>query len=259
MNGALSYLEFPARRARAFTLLELLMALVVFSIVLGAIHVVFFSAMRLRNRTNDAIERALPLQQTMAIIQRDLANLVPPNGALSGALQSTPNLSATTTGIGAGKSGGMASMSTRSSGPQFYTASAILDDNFPWAEVQRVSYHLQPSTNSSLGQDLYRTVARNLLPVMQDDSEDQYLMGGVSEITFQYYDGTANAWKDTWDSTLADLSTGLSNNLPRAIKVQLQLRTEGGGLAAPAPVQLVVPVLAQARTNILLDVGGTNQ
>src|SRR5947208_8795431 len=74
----------------AFTLLELLLAVLVFSIVLAAIHTVFFSALRLRNKTSDAIERSLPLQQTIAIIKRDLANLVPPGGTLSGQLQSTP-------------------------------------------------------------------------------------------------------------------------------------------------------------------------
>src|SRR5437899_9614128 len=67
---------------RAFTLLELLLAVLVFSIVLTAIHVVFFSALKLRARTTEAIERALPLQQTVAIIKRDLENIVPPGGAL---------------------------------------------------------------------------------------------------------------------------------------------------------------------------------
>ena len=71
----------------AFTLLELLLAVLVFSIVLGAIHVVFFTAFKLRNKTADAIERSLPVQQTLAILKRDLANLVPPGGTLSGALQ----------------------------------------------------------------------------------------------------------------------------------------------------------------------------
>src|SRR6266480_4592833 len=87
---------------RGFTLLEILLAILVFSIVLAAIHTVFFSAFRLRNKTSEAIERSLPLQQTLAIIKRDLANLVPPGGLLSGALQSTP-----TTSTGSGLSGSL--------------------------------------------------------------------------------------------------------------------------------------------------------
>jgi type II secretion system protein J len=224
---------------RGFTLLELLLAILVFSIVLGAMHVVFFSAFKLRAKTSDAIERSLPLQQALGIIKRDLANLVPPGGTLSGALQSAPTTSTT-----ASMSGSL----NRGNGPQFYTAVGIVDDNAPWGEIERVSYYLAQPTNNAPGMDLIRSVARNLLPVMQDQTEDQFLMSGVQTITFQYYDGSA--WKDTWDSTQADSATGLSNNLPGAIKMDLQLYNENPSLGTPAPAELIVPLLAQARTNV---------
>ena len=224
---------------RGFTLLEILLAVLVFSIVLAAIHTVFFSAFKLRNKTSEAIERSLPLQQTLAIIKRDLANLVPPGGPLSGALQSTP-----TTSTGSGMSGSL----SRQNGPQFYTAVGIVDDNAPWGETERVSYHLATATNNTPGMDLYRSVARNLLPLIQDETADQFLMSGVESLAFQYYDG--NAWKDTWDSTQADTTTGLTNNLPRAIKLELQLYNENHSYGTPAPVQLVVPVMVLARTNV---------
>ena len=99
--GAESASSFVIRHSsfqRGFTLLELILAILVFSIVLGAIHVVFFSAFRLRNHTTEAVARALPLQQTIAIIKRDLANLAPPGGTLSGQLQSSPTTSTRATG-----------------------------------------------------------------------------------------------------------------------------------------------------------------
>jgi type II secretion system protein J len=230
---------------RGFTLLELLLAVLVFAIVLGAIHVVFFSAFKLRNRTADAIERSLPLQQTLAIIKRDLANLVPPGGTLSGALQSTPTIST---------SGSMTSSLRSQNGPHFYTATGIVDDNAPWSEVRRVAYLLTAPTNDTPGLDLYRSVARNLLPVMQDETDDQFLMSGVEAIAFQYFDG--NAWRDTWDSTLVDSATGQSNNLPRAIKLELQLYSENRTVGFPAPVQLIVPVVVMARTNVTIAISG---
>jgi type II secretion system protein J len=223
-----------------FTLLELLLAVLVFSIVLAAIHVVFFSAFKLRNKTADVIERSLPVQQALAIIKRDLANLVPPGGVLSGALQSTPTL----TTAGSGTSGSL----SQPSGPQFYTAVGIVDDTAPWGEIERVSFRLVPPTNNTAGMDLYRSVARNLLPVLQDETEDQYLMSGVESIAFQFYDG--NAWKDTWDSTQADTTTGLSNHVPYAIKMDLQLYNQNPSAGQPAPVELIVPVLVLARTNV---------
>lgn len=237
-----------SRRAQGFTLLELLLAVLVFAIVLGAIHLVFFSAFKLRNKTAEAIERSLPLQQTLAIIKRDLANLVPPDGTLSGALQSTPTLP---TGSG------MTASLNRQSGPQFYTAVGIVDDNTPWGEVERVSYFLAPPTNNTPGLDLYRSVARNLLPMLQDQTDDQYLMSGVESIAFQFHDGTA--WRDTWDSTQVDSMTGLTNNLPCAIKLELQLHSENRALGTPAPVELVVPVMVLARTNLTTEVSGGAQ
>jgi type II secretion system protein J len=228
-------------RVRAFTLLELLLAVLVFAIVLAAIHTVFFSAFKLRTKTSEALERSLPLQQALAIIKRDLANLLPPGGVLSGALQSTPTI--TTTASGVNLSGAL----NRQAGPHFFTAVGIVDENAPWSEIERVSYHLTTPTNNTPGLDLYRSVARNLLPVTQDQTDDQYLMSGVEAISFQYYNGAA--WQETWDSTQVDTVTGLTNNLPSAIKVQLQLYNNNRSLGTPAPVELVVPVTVLARTN----------
>ena len=238
---------FPRQRS-GFTLLELLLAVMVFAIVLAAMQVVFVSAFRLRSKTTEAVERSLPLQQTLDIVKRDLANIVPPGGPLSGALQSTPNI---TTGSG------VSLAMNRQTGPQFYTAVAIVDDYAPWAEVERVSYYLGPSTNNSPGMDLYRSVARNLLPTSQDATSDQFLMGGIENIAFQYYDG--NAWKDTWDSTQADSITGLTNNLPRAIKFQLQVYNDNRSFGTPAPVELIVPVVVLGRTNTTSEASGGGQ
>src|SRR5258708_18471485 len=77
------------RRPRGFTLLDLLIAVAVFAIVLAAINAVFYGALRLRDKTTEALKEALPMQQALAIIKRDLANIVVPGGTLSGLLQTT--------------------------------------------------------------------------------------------------------------------------------------------------------------------------
>ena len=235
---------------RAFTLLELLLAVLVFAILLAAIHSVFFSAFKLRKKTADAIERSLPLQQALAILKRDMENLVPPGGVLAGQLQSTPTITTNATGAN------LASMLNRQSSPQFFTAVGVVDDNAPWGEIERISYYLTSPTNNTPGQDLFRSVARNLLPVMQDQTDDQFLLSGVETINFQYFNGTT--WQDTWDSTAVDTMTGLTNNLPSAIKVQLQLYNDNPSLGLPAPVELVVPIIVLAQTNASAAItGGT--
>ena len=130
----------------------------------------------------------------------------------------------------------------------------IVDDHGPWGEIERVSFYLAPATNNTSGQDLYRSVARNLLPLIQDQTDDQFLMSGVESIAFQFYDG--NAWKGTWDSTQADTTTGLTNNLPRAIKMYLQLYSENRSSGVSAPVELIVPVRVVQRTNFTTVVAG---
>src|SRR5262245_8586803 len=77
-----------ARRQRAFTLIEVMLAVAIFAIVLAAINGVFYSALRLRRTASEAIEQSLPVQQAVAIIKRDLQGLVAPGGTLTGPLQS---------------------------------------------------------------------------------------------------------------------------------------------------------------------------
>lgn len=211
----------------AFTLIELLIAVLVFAIVLASINAVFYSAVRLRNRAAQSFEESLPLQQTTAVIERDLASLVIPGGTLSGVFQTTSGSNSVTGQIS----------------PDFYTASGLIDPNdlVPWAEVQRVSYSLLDSTNGSAGKDLVRFVTRNLLAgSVQETPAQQFLMSGVDNVAFQYYDGTT--WRESWDSSS-------QTNLPLAIKVQIALTSTQRVAALTAPIELVVPVSVQVPTN----------
>jgi len=216
-------------------LIEVLLALAIFAIVLVAINGVFYSALRLRRKASEAIEQSLPIQQAVAIINRDLQGLVAPGGTLTGPLQS-----------------GVATTSTSSSmdqqgGTVIYTATGIIDETSPWANVQKVSYSLRQPTlqTSRSGKDLVRLVTRNLLPVMQEEVEEQWLMGDVRQLQFFFYDGTG--WRNTWDSTTE------STVLPKAIKLEIDLAQNGTTLKRP--LELVVPVTVYARTNQTQNTG----
>ena len=239
------------QRARlAFTLLELLIAVVAFAIVLAAINGVFYSGLKLRNRSAASLEKSLPLAQALNVLKRDLANLAPPSTnetRLIGELQSTP------TGTGAsstprfgsivGATGATGGQNSQIS-PDFFTLSGLIDSSAPWPNVQKVAYLLVESTNrNALGRDLVRAVTRNLLPAggIEELPTEQLLLTDVEEVFFLYHNGTD--WQETWDSTTDD-----ANPLPRAIKVQIQMAAASPTELRP-PVELVVPIVVQARTN----------
>lgn len=232
----------------AFTLIEVLIAVAAFAIVLAAINTVYYAAIRLRNKTTVALENALPLEHTVTILKRDLAGIVLPGGTMFGPFQT----SSTSNNVAGQVS------------PNFYTTTGFVDETSPWADVQRVSYLLVNSTNRSApsaGKDLVRAMTRNLLPALQDQQDQQWLMTGVQTLTFLYHDGTQ--WRDSWDSTIANPTTGLSNSLPKAIKVQIQLVPEENrnprGRRGQPPIELVVPISAQARTNLMQTASGGTQ
>ncbi|MCX7723078.1 MAG: prepilin-type N-terminal cleavage/methylation domain-containing protein [Verrucomicrobiae bacterium] len=228
-------------RRRAFTLIELLLAVAVFAIALLAIHGVFYSAIKLRDKTAGALDAAVPLQHAVAIIKRDLANIVPPGGVLSGQLQT----SGITTGTGARSSNwGLATVSGRQVGAAFYTATGILTEAVPWPDIERVAYYLVEPTNNAPGKDLVRVVWRNPLPVLTDEPEAQWLMGGVQDMTFSFFDGFEGT--DAWDSTAQQPA------LPLAIRVELELApgiSSSMNDARPNRIEFVVPVMVQARTD----------
>jgi prepilin-type N-terminal cleavage/methylation domain-containing protein len=242
--------------ASGFTLLELLLAVAAFALVLAAINGVFYGALKLRNKAVAGFDESLPLQQTLSILKRDIANIVVPGGKLSGTLQTSANTginstdtSSSSSSTSSSSSGVSASTSVNDgmllgqSSPTFYTATGSLDETSPFAEVQKVSYQLVSSTNlSSTGRDLVRSVTRNLLPSLQAQAVKQSLLTGVQSITFQFHDGSQ--WRETWDSTTED-----SPRLPRAIKVQLQMAAEQDAPTLPTPVQLVVPLLVDGGSN----------
>ncbi len=219
----------------AFTLIELLMALAISSLVLAVISRVYFSALQLNNRTEAVFDRSLPIQHALRIIHSDLGGLMLPGGALSGELKSNPGTDSSTTLFNGVKVS-----------PDFYSNSAIVDDSSPFSEVQKVSYYLATPTNYSTGQDLMRVTSRNLLPVGVDESISQLLLENVAEIQFQYYDGTT--WQNQWDSTV-------SSNLPTAIKFGIVLAGADEVLNRQAPIELVVPVTVEALTNVVAATG----
>jgi type II secretion system protein J len=220
---------------RAFTLIELILAIGVAAIVLIAVNAAFFSALRLREATTNAVDEATPVEQAFATIRRDLQCAVAPN----------PN--AVVSLSGDFKAGNVSTLGLADNvNAEMFTATGALssDADSPWGEIQRVTYGLKKSAASSaVGKDLIRSVTRNLLSGTTPEAEEQWMLGGVENVQFQCFDGAQ--WFDDWDTTSM---SSMNTNLPAAVRVRIQMAGKNGG-APLQPIEMLVPIDSQSRTN----------
>ena len=209
---------------QAFTLIEVMLAVSIMALVMVAINSVLFGALHLVGRTSESVERALPVEHAADVLRRDLKCAMAPGGVLSGDFK-----------VGVVSELNM----SQPVAIEMYTATGVLRVDEPWADIQKVTYALRsPAVRSSSGgSELIRSVTRNLLCTSVPDVDDHYLMSGLQNLQFSCYDGSP--WVDAWDTTNGN------TNLPVAVRVRIQLV----GASANEPIEWVVPVVSQSRTN----------
>jgi type II secretion system protein J len=222
------------RGTRAFTLIEMLLAIAICAIVLVAINGVFATAVRLRDKTSQVVEDALPITRALEIMRRDLQGTVGPGGFLAGDFK----CGASAMGVRMGLSG-----EAGSAGLDFCTTTGTISEKTPWADIQEVFYELKtPADRDQAGMDLVRCINRNLLATTTQTPEIQWLMGMVQTLQFDCYDGTQ--WRNTWDTSAGD------TNLPVAVRIRIQLVAKPSeGTVNPTPLEMLVQIISQTRTN----------
>ncbi len=191
-----------------FTLIEVLVATVMFAIILAALNTVLWASMQLREKMDDQIKERKPQNYSLSIIKRDLLNIVPQNGVLNGSL------------IGENQG----AMSQRMDYLEFYSSTGIINDNNPWGDVQKIEYYLadykmdHEIIDPTQGKTLVRVVTRNLLSTAVEIPEEQPLLNNILSLEFNYYDG--EEWLQTWDSTTQDPP------MPLAIHMRIEFEEE---------------------------------
>ncbi len=207
-----------------FTLMEMILALGISGVVLASIGGVFFTAMRLRDRTSAAIEESAPICEALDTMRRDLKNVLPPGGVLAGEFI-----------VGA-----VESTRAESPGMQFSTTTGVIQPGVPWGDVQEIVYELRAPTRRDErgGRDLVRTVSRNLLTTTALDAREEILLANVELLEFTCYDGSV--WRDDWDTTLND------TNAPSALRVRLQMAPHREFHTGKwEPYEMIVPLVTR--------------
>jgi type II secretion system protein J len=209
---------------RAFTLMEVVLAVAISAVVLISINAVLFGAMRMQAKTTEITDQTLPADRLVSTMKRDLLGIVP-IGNLAGPM----GTDATATGM------------TQPALLEIFTASGSMNDATPWGDIQKIDYSLQAPTNGSTssGRDLMRGITRNLLASTPDSPTQQVLISDVQNLQFSFFDGTN--WNDSWSTTLS--------NIPWAIKVSVSFAPPKNGRYAMPQIQFLVPVVMQTSTN----------
>jgi type II secretion system protein J len=220
----------------AFTLIEMVLAIGVASIVLIAVNTALFASLRLRDTTADTVDAATPVDAAVTFIRRDLECVVTPTNGTSKVLS------------GDFKAGNVSSPGVAEPvAVEMFTTTGALSANAPWGDIQRVTYELkQPTDRNATGKDLVRSVVRNLLTITTPEVEDQLMLSGVQNIKFSCFDGSQ--WQDAWDTTGV---TSVYTNLPLAVRVDIQMA--GNSTANAQSIEMVVPIDAQTRTNAVIS------
>lgn len=213
---------------RGFTLLELLVAIAIFSVLIGALYSVLFGGIRLRETAWKNFEAGVSREQVAGLIRRDLTNIVVPAGILAGAI------------VGETQTEG----SGRSDTLEFFATTGIVNDAETWADIQQIEYFLEPPVDDDKSGefDFVRRVRRDLLSTTVEEEEipepKWRLLTGVTSLTIQYYDG--EAWQDSWDSTTVE------NENPDAIRVTMTLAPDADGQPR-LPVDVLCETAPQPR------------
>lgn len=193
------------RQKEAFTLLELLVAMVLMVVVASCLYTALYTGFRAYRSASSAIEPTSLAINAIELLKRDLCGVLPPGGTLAGAFTGTD-------------SAGLKGVDTDS--VAFYTTHIYADDEQLAGGLGKIELLLEEDVDNDDGTyQLVRRVTTNLLPPRDVVPDEQILCRNVVSLNLRYYGG--DGWVDDWDST-AD-----ANSLPLAVEIDIQIAHNG--------------------------------
>ncbi len=211
------------KRAHAFTLIEMLMALAACAIILAAIYGVFSRAVHLRDNATHRTREVRVRAHAASIIRNDLRNALVSGGTLAATLEGSQD------GHGGGFPGYLK-----------FTATTAKDaDDELGGDVQEIEYYIarDPDAADQKAGVLVRTINRDLLNTTKQQPPEERVLAGVEAMELSFYSGSA--WKTSWEVTTD------SKTLPEAVRVSIQPVADADG-NKPAAIEVLVPWVTQS-------------
>jgi type II secretion system protein J len=192
-------------RYKAFTLLELLVAMTLMVVAASCLYSALYTGFRARRSALSAVEPTSLAINAIELLKQDIYGVLPPRGVLAGAFLGTDSTGA---------------KGTDADSLEFYTTHIYADEDHPVGGMGKIELLLEQ--DSDCDRENYRLIRRvttNLLPPRATEAEEQVLCRHVTSLNLRYFDG--ESWLDEWDST-AD-----ANSLPLAVEIEIQIANGG--------------------------------
>lgn len=215
---------------RAFTLIELLLALAACAVLLTAVYGVFSRAVHLRDNATEHVREARVRARAETVLRNDLRNARISGGTLAAELEGSQSGQS-------GKFPGYLRFTTT-------TAQDLVENalDVPATDLQRVEYYVATDPNGTdpgAGR-LVRTVEHDLLQTLEQSAPEEPLLPGVESMEVAFFDGTS--WQESWDYTE-------SKTVPEAVRVRIQPSADAsnakGSKTKAAPIEVLVPWTTQ--------------
>ena len=200
------------KQYRAFTLLELLVAMTLMIVTAACLYTALYTGFRAKRSALLAVEPTLLAINAIELIKQDIHGVLPPGGTLAGAFLGTD--ARDTDGADADSL-------------EYYTTHIYTDNDYLVGGLGKIELALEQDSDSASAKplpelrnenesyQLMRRVTTNLLSPKTIDPEQQVLCRNVKSLNLRYFDG--DGWLDEWDST-AD-----ANSLPLAMEIDIQV------------------------------------
>jgi type II secretion system protein J len=194
------------RSRRAFTLLELMVAMTMMVAVATCLYTSLYTGFRAYRSAQSSVEPTFQAINAIELLKEDISGVLPPGSHLAGAF------------IGTDAQG---AKGVDNDSLEFYTTHIYTEDGQTTAGgLGKIELLLEDDPNGSYGDYmLIRRMTLDLLSTKAVQPEEQVLCRNVVSLNLRYFDG--DDWIDDWDST-AD-----ANSLPRAVEVEVQIAHNG--------------------------------
>lgn len=191
---------------RGFTLLELLIAMTMMTIIAASLYTSMSIGFKARESAERVVEKGRAAEIAVEVIKGMLMSAVVPNGVLAGSFSGEDDEN----------DGGYPADTLT-----FYTADYNPKEDETACDIEKVVLKMSVRKDTK-ERVIARKVTTNLLSPTTIDPDEEILCGNVRSMNLQYYNGSD--WVDDWVSSEND------NALPKAVKITIVLEnTDASG------------------------------